>query len=166
MRVEGTTVTAVDTETGVALAFTTSGDVAELRRRVAAMAEHKKKMMSKGHGQMGKMHSEKGMQEHGQGATGEHQHGDKAQNDEGSGCSCCSHGAGMHGPRIEHTVQVVEIAGGAQLVLTPKQSSDLAALREQVREKSKMMQEGKCPMMKGHGSGPAHEHTASPSEHH
>lgn len=134
MRVEGATVAAVDTETGVALAFTTSGDVAELRRRVAAMAEHKKKMMSEG----------------------------QMASDEG--CSCCSQGGGKHGPRIEHTVQVVEITGGAQLVLTPKQSSDLAALREQVREKSKMMQEGKCPMMNQQGSDPAHEHIAPSSK--
>lgn len=39
MRVAGTTVTSAEIEGGVALAFTTTGDVAELRQRVRRMAE-------------------------------------------------------------------------------------------------------------------------------
>jgi hypothetical protein len=39
MQVEGTSATAEDVEGGAALAFTTTGDVAELRRRVAHMAD-------------------------------------------------------------------------------------------------------------------------------
>jgi hypothetical protein len=41
MAVEGTTVRAESTRTGVALVFTTTGDVDELRRRVHAHAERR-----------------------------------------------------------------------------------------------------------------------------
>lgn len=53
MKVTGTTATADDVEGGVALRFTTTGDVAELERRVAAMAEmHTRRgaMMRRGQG--------------------------------------------------------------------------------------------------------------------
>ncbi len=40
LQVEGTAARAEDVEGGAAIVFTTTGDVAELRRRVAAMAEH------------------------------------------------------------------------------------------------------------------------------
>lgn len=150
---------AVDTETGIALVFTTSGDVSELRARVAQMAEHQQKMMSQGH--MGMMHSGKHSGDHGKepGAKPEaaaHDHTNSAADQPNSGCTCCAHAEGMHGKRVEHTAQVVEVEGGAKIVYTPKQPADLAALREQLRGKVKMMQEGKCPMM--HDKGKAEQH--------
>jgi hypothetical protein len=48
MAVPGTTATAEEREGGAALVFTTTGDVAELRRRVTAMAEMHNK--HQGHG--------------------------------------------------------------------------------------------------------------------
>ncbi|HEX2881624.1 MAG TPA: hypothetical protein VHO25_18975, partial [Polyangiaceae bacterium] len=132
MHVEGATVSAVDTETGIALVFTTSGDVSELRARVAQMAEHQQKMMSQGH--MGMMHSGKHSGDHGKepGAKSEaaaHDHTNSAADQPNSGCTCCAHAEGMHGKRVEHTAQVVEVEGGAKIVYTPKQPADLAALR-------------------------------------
>jgi len=52
MAVEGTTARAEDVEGGAAMAFTTTGDVAELRRRVAHMAEMHETHHGEGHGAM------------------------------------------------------------------------------------------------------------------
>jgi hypothetical protein len=52
MTVEGTTARAEDVDGGAALAFTTTGDVAELRRRVAHMAEMHEQHHGEGHGAM------------------------------------------------------------------------------------------------------------------
>jgi hypothetical protein len=52
MAVEGTTARAEDVDGGVAMAFTTTGDVAELRRRVAHMAEMHGSHPGGGHGMM------------------------------------------------------------------------------------------------------------------
>lgn len=52
MQVEGTTVRAEDVDGGVALVFTTTGDVAELRRRVAHMAEMHERRHGEGKGGM------------------------------------------------------------------------------------------------------------------
>jgi hypothetical protein len=56
MAVEGTTVRAEDVEGGAAIVFTTTGDVAELRRRVAHMADMHNQHHGDGHGHMMGMH--------------------------------------------------------------------------------------------------------------
>jgi hypothetical protein len=48
MEVPGTTASVADTEDGVAITFTTTGDVAELRQRVHGMAEMHEHMMQGG----------------------------------------------------------------------------------------------------------------------
>ncbi len=50
MAVEGTSARAEDVEGGAAMAFTTAGDVAELRRRVAHMADMHEQHHGEGHG--------------------------------------------------------------------------------------------------------------------
>lgn len=176
MQVKDTKVEASDTDQGAALTFTTKGDVAELRRRVTAMAE---------------MHNAHpggpGMHEHGAagGCTcGQHEGEAKAcncpghaagqgqgQGQGGSGCACgqhegqgqaCAHcgghgehGKGMHGgmnmPASRATTE--EVPGGMRLVLTPVDPSQRDALRESVRAHAGMMSSGQCPMMK---AAPAH----------
>jgi hypothetical protein len=53
MAVAGTSARAEDVDGGAAIAFTTTGDVAELRRRVAHMAEMHTRHHGAGHGPMG-----------------------------------------------------------------------------------------------------------------
>jgi hypothetical protein len=80
MQVKDTKVEASDTDQGAALTFTTKGDVAELRRRVTAMAD-----MHNAH------HGGPGMHEHGAAggcACGQHEGEAKA-------CSCPGHAAGQ-----------------------------------------------------------------------
>ena len=122
---EGTTARAEDVDGGAAMAFTTTGDVAELRRRVAKMAE---------------MHDE----HHGDG------HASK-QGMHGGGM----HGGGMHeGMRMPpSTGRSEDIEGGARLVFTPRDPADLARLREHTRQHADKMASGHgCPMMHGHGA--------------
>jgi hypothetical protein len=88
------------------------------------------------------------------------------------------HCAGMHGKPIEKATQVVNVEKGAQLLYTPTDSADLAALREHVKKQAQAMQKGECPMMhdcpmmQGHGKqehdpqGAAHDHGTSSSAAH
>ena len=138
MKVEGTSVTAADVEGGVALSFTTSGDVAELRSRVARMA--------KMHGDHGGHHGPgKGMHGHQHGGAGAHR--GKMM------------GAGMMMPAA--TARSEDVDAGARVVLTPKDPADLGALREHAQHMAGRMASGECPMME-RGAEPAegtsHEH--------
>jgi hypothetical protein len=141
MMVEGTTARARDVEGGVAIVFTTTGDVAELRQRVGRMAM----MHNKKHGQPGQSGQ---MEMHGS------HHGGGPAADEGSDSQ------GMDGSMMgdetkmmceskmpPSTARSEEIKGGARLVLTPKDKADLAALRKSVHEHAEKMNSGQCPMM-------------------
>lgn len=118
-----------ETPTGVALQFTTTGDVAGLRARVHRMAEKHNRMMGSGMGmQGGMMGSGGGMQGGMQGSGG-------------------MHGRGMMMRMIPSRASVEDIPGGARLVLTPDDPSQLGALRDHARRMAAMMQQGRCPMM-------------------
>jgi hypothetical protein len=172
MGVQGTKVEANNTDNGAALTFTTTGDVAELRRRVTAMAEM--------HNAMAEMHN---AQPSGQGMAGctcpKHEGEAKAcdcpahgagPGQGGSGCPACAQqggqacphcqmqGAegqgmkmGMHMPASRATTE--EVPGGMRLVLTPVDATQLDALRESVRHHAERMGSGQCPMMQ---APPAH----------
>jgi hypothetical protein len=132
MAVEGTTARAEDVDGGAALAFTTTGDVAELRRRVAHMAE------------MHEQHHRDGHAAHGEG------HGPMMHRDAKMGMM----GDGMAMPPA--TARSVDIEGGARLILTPKDPAALAQLREHTRRHAEKMASGQCPMMSmHHGAGAA-----------
>jgi hypothetical protein len=135
MAVEGTAARAEDVEGGAAMAFTTTGDVAELRRRVAQMAEMHEQHHGGGHGAM--------------------MGGDADQGAMGGGRM----GGGMKMPPA--TARSEEIEGGARLVLTPKDPADLPKLREHAHQHAEKMASGQCPMMHGHG-GPGAHHGAPP----
>lgn len=120
MKVPGTTATVADTADGVAISFTTSGDVAELRRRVHHMAE----MRDRHHGMMGE-----GMM------------GDRKENVPPPGTSRPME---MMVPSIA-TVEDVE--RGARIVLVPKDPDRLSVLRQHARDHVGSMSRGECPMM-------------------
>jgi len=104
MQVAGATARSEDLEGGIAVAFTTNtGDVAELRQRVKAMAE-----MHNNH------HAEGGM---------------------------------MSGMMVPAATSVADdVPGGARIALTPKDPSQVEALRQHVRTHAERMARGECPM--------------------
>lgn len=152
MHVQGTQVAAEDTQDGVALLFTTSGDVAELRKRVHHLAERHQMQMSNrdpnaAPGAMGP-HSPMGpgpMGPHGQmgpGAAG-------AGHAMGHGHAMGDEPKGMHA--VPSTARVEDIDRGARIVLTPVDAGKLAELRAHARERAAHMAAGHCPMQHGHG---------------
>lgn len=127
MLVEGTTIHAMDVESGAALVFTTTGDLADLRRRAARMAA---------------MHNR-------------HQ----------------AHDGGMMGGRgmamVPADARAEETEGGARIVFTPRDPSQLDALREHVERMAERMAAGHCPMMEGGStSAPAPQDTSEHEAHH
>jgi hypothetical protein len=55
-----------------------------------------------------------------------------------------------HGNMVPSHAVAEDVDGGARIVLTPEDSSQVEAVRAQVREHAQMMQGGECPMMKMH----------------
>jgi hypothetical protein len=113
----GVKATPIDTSDGVAIEFTTTGDVAALREHVRKMAD---------------MHNAKTMH-HGDMGSGMH---------EGMG-SGMHEGMGMAPSRAAEE----DLPNGAKIVIVPDDPSQLAALRSHVREHAAMMAKGECPMM-------------------
>lgn len=129
----GVQIVTAETPDGVALQFTTTGDVAGLRARVHRMAEMRNRMMGSGMGmQGGMMGSGGGMQGGMMGSGGMH-----------GGMQ----GSGMMMRMIPSRASVEDIPGGARLVLTPTDPSQLGALRDHARRMAAMMQQGQCPVM-------------------
>lgn len=116
MQLAGTKVEAQDVEGGVALSFTTTGDVNALRERVRHMAEHHAKKAE---------HHAKMMAEH---------HGDEAGRH------------GEHKKLPGAAVSAKDAEGGALLEFVAKDAAELEALRLGVREKAARLAAGDCPM--------------------
>jgi hypothetical protein len=124
--VPGTSVNVEDTETGAALAFVTTGDVAELRARVGRMAQ----MHNDAHGKMGPLPT---------GAEGGgHDHAAMGHDHEHAG-----HAGGMISVHSQAAVE--EIEGGARIVYTAG-PNDLGALRDELRMHAEHMAAGTCAM--------------------
>jgi len=135
--VPGTSVTVEDTSTGAALVFVTTGDTAELRKRVAAMAA----MHNEHHGKMGPL-------PRGDEAGGGHDHsghGGHAGHDvaAGGGGGHAGHAGGMIGVHSASTAE--EIDGGARLVIVVA-PADVAKLRDELRMHAKHLAGGTCKM--------------------
>jgi len=141
MRVPGTTVFVSDTEGGVAVVFKTTGEVTELRHRVRRMAE-----MHNRHHAEGTMASSKGMMGGGRDAGTTPEQG-------GRGMMMGMSHEGM----VPATAGVDDVEGGARLVLTPKDPSQLGSLRTHVHDHAERMTRGECPMMMG-GTSQSSEH--------
>lgn len=122
VEVPGTQVAASDTPDGAAITFTTStGDVAELRRRVQAMAEMHNAHLSSMEGG-GMMHG--GMMHGGmEGETGE---------------------GAMAMPVAR--AAATDVPEGATLTFTAADAAQIELLRARVREHAEMMRAGRCPM--------------------
>jgi hypothetical protein len=139
MEVMGTTVRTADVPGAIAVDFVTTGDVAEVRRRVARMAEMHNHRAESGAGPM-----DGGMMMGGAGGSG------------------TMHG-GMTGMMPPSQARVEEFPDGARLVLTPTDPKDLDALREHASMHVMHTAHGGCPMMSTHTAGLA---APSASSHH
>lgn len=158
MTVPGTSVTVEDTDAGAALVFVTTGDVAQLRERVRAMATMHNDM----HGAMGplptgdesggaghSMHSGHGMD---MGAGGGDQH---AGMDHGDGATAGGEHAAMnHGDHAKHAGGMIsvhsraeagDVEGGARLAFVAA-PADVAALQSGLRAHAEHLSSGSCAM--------------------
>lgn len=134
-----------DTDTGVALMFTSeAGNVEDLRRRVRLMAEKYER-----HG------GRHGMRWHSMGGPGTAGGKDQAP---GAGRQM-GMGMGMrgHARMPEAQVKVVDVDQGAQIVLTPKETSQLDVLREHVRGHRERMHGGGCWVRNTESASPSAE---------
>ncbi len=155
MAVQGTDVSVVDTEGGVALTFTTdAGDVADLRTRVRNMARMYEMHRGQDGGMMWHHMGDSGMGHGGPGTGGAGMgHGGMGMGGGGMGMGG-SGGMGM-GPTAEHgsmpavSNTVTDTEEGARLELRPTDPSQLDALREHVRRHREKMHSGECWMSKG-----------------
>ena len=139
MGVQGTTVQATETADGMSMAFTTTGDVGELRRRAHAMADRMNGQASGAMGMSGMM------MKGGDGGAGMMM---------GSGMGhpgmMGDGGAGMMmgGSMPPMNVQVDDVEGGARLRMTPRDPSRVAEMKKHVQQHAQMMNQGHgCPMM-------------------
>jgi hypothetical protein len=168
MNVSGTSVQAVDTEGGAALEFSTTGDIAEVRRRVAHLADMHNHggpgggMMGGGMMAGGGMMDGGAMQEHGMMGggmadggmmQGHGMMGDGMMQDHGMMGDGMMQDHGMMGMDAVATAQ--DTPQGARLVFTPKDPKDLDALRRHVKEHAGHAEHAEhdvqgCPMMSMH----------------
>lgn len=160
MQVEGTTVNSENVEGGAALTFTTSGDIPELRRRVALMASMHTQQHGQSHGdgmKMSKQEASGGAGEHPhdkQGAGGHHHKG-------GMMAGGMMTGGMMMPPSAARSE---EIEGGVRVILTPRDSTQVAALQEHARHMAEQMSSGQCPMMEHNDHGDAPSAASSPDK--
>lgn len=140
--VPGTSVTVEDLDNGAALVFITTGDVAELRRRVTAMA----KTHNDHHASMGALPDGK---DAGGGHAG-HDMGGHAGHDMGGGDhaghhmgSHGAHGGGMIGVHSKATASDVD--GGAKLLFVSG-AGDVAKLQSELRMHAQHLATGTCAM--------------------
>ncbi len=148
MQVEGTTRELIELDDAVAMEFTTTGDVDELRRRVERIAQRHDMMHREGH----RMHRGPG-----------HRHGEDRPRHRGR----------MHGEMSEEmrqmhrqmmqmmtdvTVETEEIDGGIRLHFIPDDSEQLDELYQMMQQHTQMMEEqGRCPMMQMMGDDATEE---------
>lgn len=133
MQVEGTTREIVRLDNAVAMDFTTTGDVEELRARVENMPEHLAKMQREG-GQMPQGHGH-----HGEGGQMRHEQMSEEHQE-------------MRRQMMEMmadvTLETEPIEDGMRLTFTPADASQVDALYQMMQSHARMMQqEGQCPMM-------------------
>jgi hypothetical protein len=141
--VPGTSVSVEDTNTGAALVFVTTGDAAELRRRVGSMAT----MHNEQHGAMGPLptgNEDAGHAGHDMHAMhGDHSaHGGHAGHDM-SGGEHAGHAGGMIG--VHSKAAAEDIAGGARLVFIAA-PNDVAKLQDELRMHAQHFAAGTCQM--------------------
>jgi hypothetical protein len=134
-----TQVSTSDTSDGVAIAFTTTSDVNEMRARVHHMADMHNQLTGIREGEMdsGMQHRE---------MPGGTQGGIGTQNDTTLGDEIPSHEHLPGRQMVPSTATAEDVPGGARVVLVPADLSQLTALREDARLRADMMKRGQCPM--------------------
>ena len=146
VEVPGTSVTVEDTDQGAALVFVTTGDLTEVRRRVAAMA----KMHNDHHGAMGPLPdgTDAGGGHAGHDGHTGHDMGGHAGHAMGSGHDMgahAGHAGGMIGVHSKATASDLE--SGAKLVFVAG-ATDVAKLQSELRMHAKHLATGTCAMRK------------------
>lgn len=144
--VAGTSVSVEDTDTGAALVFVTTSDVAELRKRVTTMAQ----MHNEHHAAMGPLPDgtgadagHAGHEEHA-GHAGHAGHGDGAH--AGHGMSQhAGHAGGMIG--VHSKAAASELEGGAKIAFIAS-GADVAKLQSELRMHAQHFAAGTCEMGK------------------
>ena len=134
--VAGTSVTVEDTATGAALVFVTTGDVADVRRRVAAMAA----MHNDVHGKMGPLPTGEESGGHDHGAHGGH--GGRAGAAGGEG-EHAGHAGGMIS--VHSRAEATDIDGGASLAFVAG-GADVGKLQSELRMHAQHLSSGTCAM--------------------
>lgn len=134
--VAGTSVNVEDSSTGAALVFVTTGDAADLRRRVATMAT----MHNEHHASMGPMPSGT---EAGGGHAGHDMSGHAGH--EMSGGKHAGHAGGMIGVHSKATASDVE--GGAKIDFVVG-AADVAKIQAELRMHAQHFASGTCEMGK------------------
>ena len=160
VEVAGTSVSVEDAPTGAALVFMTTGDVAELRRRVNAMAS----MHNDHHGSMGPLpdgndaggghaghdmsghagHDMSGHAGHDMGGHADHGTSGHAGHDM-SGGQHAGHAGGMIG--VHSKAAASDIQGGAKISFVAG-SADVAKLQSELRMHAQHFSAGTCEMSK------------------
>lgn len=145
--VPGTSVSVEDADNGAALVFVTTGDAAELRRRVAEMA----KMHNEHHASMGALPDGKDSDAHaGHDMSGHagHDMGSAAPSGDMKGHDMGGHAMHAGGMISVHsTATSSDIDGGAKLLFVAG-SSDVAKLQGELRMHAQHMSNGTCTMGK------------------
>lgn len=147
--VPGTSVAVEDAPTGAALVFVTTGDVAEVRRRVRAMAS----MHNDQHGSMGALpdgkdsgghagHDMSGHAGHDMGGAGGQPSGDHAGHDM-SGGTHAGHAGAMIG--VHSRAEASDIDGGAKISFVAT-NADVAKLQSELRMHAQHFSAGTCGM--------------------
>jgi hypothetical protein len=135
--VPGTSVTVEDTATGAALVFVTTGDVADLRQRVSALAAMHNDM----HGKMGPLPTGEESSGHDHGAHGGHG-GHAAQGATGGG-EHAGHAGGMIS--VHSRAEASDIDGGASLAFVAG-GADVGKLQSELRMHAQHLSSGTCAM--------------------
>jgi hypothetical protein len=139
--VAGTSVSVEDAPTGAALVFVTTSDVAELRRRVSALAA----MHNDHHGAMGPLPDGSDGGDHaGHDMSGHagHEASSHAGHDMPAG-KHAGHAGGMIGVHSKATAS--EIEGGAKVTFTAA-GADVAKLQSELRMHAQHLASGTCGM--------------------
>ncbi len=148
--VPGTSVAVEDANTGAALVFVTTSDVAELRKRVATMAQ----MHNDHHGAMGPLPDGSaaggGHTGHSMGAGDEHAGhdmggGGHAGHDMSGGGKHAGHAGGMIG--VHSKAAASDVEGGAMIAFTAN-GADVAKLQGELRMHAQHLSSGSCEMGK------------------
>ena len=132
--VAGTSVTVEDASTGAALVFVTTGDIADVRRRAAAMAE----MHNKHHGAMGPLPD-------GAAAGGEHAGHDMSGHAGHDRSGHSKDAGGMIGVHSKATASDVD--SGVKVTFTAN-GADVAKLQSELRMHAQHFATGTCAMGK------------------